>query len=120
MGADYHGKGTPLLYSLLCFTAMAVALSFIMAWITLKSGSLWPAALLHATHNLFVQAVFDSATVERASTSWWIGEFGAGLVITISIAAFVILRNFGTRGLAEIDKPAPDADRPASLKAMVT
>jgi membrane protease YdiL (CAAX protease family) len=100
LGADYRGQGTPLVYSILCFTAMAVALSFIMAWITIKSGSLWPAALLHATHNLFVQAVFDSATVEKASTHWWIGEFGAGLVITISIAAFVILR---------VSKPQPSS-----------
>jgi membrane protease YdiL (CAAX protease family) len=118
IGADYHGNGTPLVYSILCFTAMAVALSLIMAWITIKSGSLWPAALLHATHNLFVQAVFDGATVERASTNWWIGEFGAGLVITISIAAFLILRNSRTAKL--LDKPAADADRPANLEAMAT
>src|SRR5688572_11443458 len=43
IGADYHGEGTPIVYSLACFAAMVIALSFVMAWITLKSRSLWPA-----------------------------------------------------------------------------
>jgi membrane protease YdiL (CAAX protease family) len=120
LGADYHGKGTPLLYSVLCFYVMAVSLSFIMAWAVLRSGGFWPAALLHASHNLFVQAVFDSATVERASTNWWIGEFGAGLAITISVVAYVILRGSRIEDLEAIDKPAAGADRPARRKAMVT
>jgi membrane protease YdiL (CAAX protease family) len=93
IGANYHGEGTPIAYSLLCFAAMVVAMSFVMAWITLKSRSFWPAALLHSTHNLFVQAVFDGATIETPSTNWWTGEFGAGLVVTISIAAFVLVRS---------------------------
>jgi len=95
IGADYHGQGTPIAYSLLCFSAMIVALSVIMAWITLRSGSLWPAALLHATHNLFIQAVFDNATVNRPATAWVTGEFGIGLVVTITIAALLLLRYGG-------------------------
>lgn len=92
IGANYRGDGTPIAYSIACFVAMVVAMSIIMAWITLKSGSLWPAALLHATHNLFVQAVFDASTVNRGSTAWLTGEFGIGLVITIAIAAALLLR----------------------------
>ena len=95
IGANYHGQGTPIAYSLLSFSTMVIALSFIMAWITLKSRSLWPAAVLHATHNLFVQTVFDGATVDTGSTQWWTSEFGAGLVITVTLAAFLLLR-FGS------------------------
>ena len=94
IGADYRGAGTPLIYSMLCFTLMIVALSVIMAWITIRSGSLWPAALLHGTHNLFVQAVFDRATVNGPQTPWVIGEFGFGLVVTVAIAAALLL-HFG-------------------------
>ncbi len=108
IGANYHGEGTPIAYSLLCFAVMIIALSFVMAWIALKSRSFWPAAVLHATHNLFVQAVFDGATIENESTNWWTGEFGAGLVITISIAAFVLLRSS-----KRIDRPNIEAVMPA-------
>jgi len=99
IAANYHGEGTPIAYSLICFAAMIVALSFVMAWITLKSRSLWPAAVLHATHNLFVQGVFDGATVETASTNWLTSEFGAGLAITIAIAALLLVRYGPRRGI---------------------
>ena len=92
IGANYRSEDTPLLYSLACFATMIVGLSFIMTWITVKSRSLWPAALLHATHNLFVQGVFDSATVKGTTTSWWTGEFGIGLALAMAIAAALLWR----------------------------
>lgn len=92
IAADYHGEGTPVAYSLICFAAMIVALSFLMAWLTLKSGSFWPAAVLHASHNLFVQQVFDAATVNRGATNYLTGEFGIGLVVTVSLAAIILTR----------------------------
>lgn len=91
IGGDYRGVGTPLAYSIACFLAMVIAMSVIMAWITLKSGSLWPAAVLHASHNLFVQGVFDSAFT-GPKANWLTGEFGIGLVVTIGIAALVLFR----------------------------
>ena len=91
IGGDYRGSGTPLAYSLVCFAAMVIALACVMAWITLKSGSLWPAAMLHASHNLFVQGVFDSA-FRGPQANWVTGEFGIGLVITIAITALILLR----------------------------
>ncbi|QIK97028.1 CPBP family intramembrane metalloprotease [Sphingomonas sp. HDW15A] len=90
--AGYHGNGTPLLYSIACFTVMVVGLAVIMAWITAKSGSFWPAAMLHATHNLFVQGVFDAATVTDNYSAYWTGEFGAGLALSIALAAGLCLR----------------------------
>jgi membrane protease YdiL (CAAX protease family) len=89
---NYRGEGTPIVYSLACFAVMVIGLATIMAWLTLKSRSLWPAALLHATHNLFVQAVFDGATIEGPNANWLTGEFGIGLAITIAIAAWLLIR----------------------------
>ena len=104
--ANYRGEGTPLLYSLACFSLMIIALGVIMAWLTLKSRSLWPAALLHATHNLFVQAIFDGATREGPDSYWLTGEFGIGLAVTIAIAAWLLIR-FG--GLPEVGRNADRA-----------
>jgi membrane protease YdiL (CAAX protease family) len=92
IGANYRSDDTPLLYSLACFTVMITGLSFIMAWITLKSRSLWPAALLHSTHNLFIQGLFDGATVNGPATGWWTGEFGIGLALAIALAAALLWR----------------------------
>jgi membrane protease YdiL (CAAX protease family) len=91
--ADYNA-GTPAWYGLTCFTIMVVADSFILAWLTLRSGSLWPAAILHGSHNLFIQSIFTPLTRDTGPTKYIIDEFGIGLVVTITIAAIVLCRKF--------------------------
>ncbi len=89
--ADYN-KGAPAWYSLVCFTLMVVADSFIMAWLTLRSRSLWPAAIFHGSHNLFIQSILTPLTRDTGPTKYIIDEFGIGLVMTIAIAALLIGR----------------------------
>ncbi|HZE58401.1 MAG TPA: type II CAAX endopeptidase family protein [Chthoniobacterales bacterium] len=88
---DYN-KGAPAWYSLTCFTLMVVADSFIMAWLTLRSRSLWPAAIFHGSHNLFIQSIFTPLTRDTGPTKYVIDEFGIGLVITISVGALLAWR----------------------------
>jgi membrane protease YdiL (CAAX protease family) len=66
--ADYH-SGTPVWVALACFTVMAVGISFAFAWLRLQSGSFWPAVLMHASHNLFIQQVFDPLTQDTSPGS---------------------------------------------------
>jgi membrane protease YdiL (CAAX protease family) len=84
--ADYH-SATPRLYAIACFTVMVLGMSFLLAWLRLRSGSVWPAALLHASHNLWVQAVFDPLTRDTGATAYLTGEFGALLALAIGVAA---------------------------------
>jgi membrane protease YdiL (CAAX protease family) len=76
--SDYN-SGTATWYALICFTALVISASFIFAWMRLKSGSLWTGAMLHASHNLFVQAIFTPVTRNTGKTAWYIDEFGAVL-----------------------------------------
>jgi membrane protease YdiL (CAAX protease family) len=89
--ADYNA-GTPAWYGVICFTIMAVSGSFIMAWLTLRARSLWPAAILHASHNLFIQSIFTPLTKDTGLTKYIIDEFGIGLVITVTIGAVIVWR----------------------------
>ena len=91
IGADYNG-GTPAWYSVLCFAVMVVALGVPFAWLRLRSGSVWPAAILHATHNLFVQGFFDRVTVDTGPTRWLTGEFGAALALSIVVTSWLFWR----------------------------
>ena len=85
---DYNA-GTPSWYGLTCFTVMVVAIAVVFAWVRLKSGSLWTGAILHASHNLYVQAIFTPLTADRGKTAWFIDEFGAVLpLITIVVAIY--------------------------------
>jgi uncharacterized protein len=89
--ADYNAGG-PAWYGLTCFTIMVVADSFILAWLTLSARSLWPAAILHGSHNLFIQSILTPLTSDTGPTKYFIDEFGIGLVITITIGAIIVWR----------------------------
>jgi membrane protease YdiL (CAAX protease family) len=97
--ADYN-SGTPAWYGLTCFTVLVVSISFVFAWFPLKSGSLWTGAILHASHNLFIQSVFTPLTKENGQTKYFIDEFGAVLPIVCLIVAIY----FWTRR-GELTKP---------------
>jgi uncharacterized protein len=86
--ANYHGAG-PTWYSLVCFTVMVLGISFLFAWMRLKSGSVWTGMFLHASHNIFIQGFFDPLTRPALLTRYLIGEFGAGLAIIAVIIAVI-------------------------------
>lgn len=88
---DYNA-GTPTWYGLTCFTVMVISLSFIFAWMRLKSGSLWTGAILHASHNLYIQAIFTPLTRNTGKTAWYIDEFGCVLPIVAVIVAVYFWR----------------------------
>jgi len=85
--ADYNA-GTNPAYALTCFTLMVIGMAYIMGWLRLKSNSLWPAAMLHASHNLFVQAIFDQMTTTAGRVRYITTEFGFGLALTVAATAF--------------------------------
>jgi uncharacterized protein len=89
--ADYNA-GTATWYAVLCFAIMVVSLAIPLAWLRLRSGSVWPAAILHASHNLFVQGFFDRVTVDTGPTRWLTTEFGAALAVTIGMTAWMFWR----------------------------
>jgi membrane protease YdiL (CAAX protease family) len=79
---------------------MVMAMGTVMAWLRTVSRSLWPPAVLHASHNLLVQGVFDAGTTAGPWSGYLTGEFGVGLVLTIGVVAWLMVKN---RSLA----PAP-------------
>jgi uncharacterized protein len=89
--ADYNA-GTPAWFSVPCFALMVVAIAVPMAWLRLRTGSVWPAAIMHASHNLFVQGFFDRVTVDTGPTRWLTTEFGAALAVTIGVVAWMFWR----------------------------
>jgi membrane protease YdiL (CAAX protease family) len=84
---DYNA-GTPTWYGLTCFTVMVISMSFVFAWMRLKSGSLWTGAILHASHNLYIQGIFTPITRNTGKTAWFIDEFGC--VLPLVAIAFAI------------------------------
>lgn len=110
--ANYN-SGAPKWYALLVFTWMVIAGSFVYAWLRLKSGSVWTAVILHASHNLFIQEIFDPLTEDRGITSYVTTEFGAGLALAYTVLAWYFWRRRGELATAGEAAPA-GAPQPAA------
>jgi uncharacterized protein len=85
---DYN-SGAPVLYAVLCFVVLVLGISIPLAWLRMKSGSLWTAAVLHASHNLVIQAILDVLTTQKPLTPFITTEFGAGLALSAVVIGFI-------------------------------
>lgn len=95
--SDYN-SGAPTWYTLICFAVLAMGLSFALAWLRLRSNSLWPAVILHGSHNLFVQAIFDPLTADKGITRYITTEFGIGLAL-VGLAIALIFWKIANAGV---------------------
>lgn len=82
-----YNNGVSILLSFICFSISIMAVSFIVTWFRMKSESVWPATVLHASHNLFVGSFFDEMTVDKGITKIFTTEFGIGLALIYALIA---------------------------------
>ena len=98
--SDYN-NGTPWWFALPCFCALTIGISIIMTWLRLASNSIWPCALLHATHNVFIELFFTPLTGSRGPiTAYVIDEFG--LLVPAVVLLFALFVWFKRRTLATV------------------
>jgi membrane protease YdiL (CAAX protease family) len=91
VGSGYNGGGD-IRFELLSFFVGVVSMSAVLSWLRLRSGSLWPCATMHASHNLFIQDVFDPLSSRGPSHVTMVGEFGivfAAAVLVVSIPFWI-------------------------------
>ena len=93
---NYYAE-TPRWFAVICFTTSMVGMSFVYSWLRLRSGSVWPAAVLHASHNATFTLVFSAMTADSGQTAWAIDEFGY-LLAGASIVMAVLVVRFGNVG----------------------
>ncbi|NTU81660.1 MAG: CPBP family intramembrane metalloprotease [Chloroflexales bacterium] len=95
-GGGGYTSGAPAWYAVACFLVHIVGVSFAFAWLRLASGSIWPAVLLHATHNAFIQGVLDKLTADTGPTEYVTTEFGLGLALIGVVVGLVFWKLGGS------------------------
>jgi membrane protease YdiL (CAAX protease family) len=88
---NYGQTETPLWFRLTCFTILVISTGILLAWLRMKSGSIWPVVIFHATHNGVIQMFFNRITIDTGKTAWFTGEFGLALVPVLLLLAFFSL-----------------------------
>ncbi len=81
--------GVPTAYALLWFAIQSVVLAFPLVWFRLRTGSIWPVLVVHATLNAGIYFVGQAMT--RPQAPWLLGEGGvlttAGLAVAVALTA---------------------------------
>ncbi len=78
-------------FALVTFSLTLVGAGTVLACITLKSGSVLPAVVLHGAQNGFTHGFFLTHTAKSDISAYWLSEAGALLAVAWLIAAAATL-----------------------------
>ena len=97
IGLEADELGVNTVYLLITATVGGIGLSTIMAWLRLKSGSVWTAVFFHAALNSYNQGFFESLTETTSNlTSYISGEFGLMMSLVAAFAGYLFWRKRDT------------------------
>ncbi len=115
MGYEYGFGywGAPVVGPLL-WLVVTCFLSTILAWLTLRSGSVWPAVLAHGTFNggATLMVAFSAGPIDSL-----VGPSVAGIVGSLGLAALALLIFVSPRLLAPMEGTPPPAPKPVHAPA---
>lgn len=92
MLAGLYESGTTTWYQLTMFAVQTVSMTAILAYVRLKSNSVWPAILLHASHNYIDQVICGPLT-NHSNQAYFVGETGFVTAIAIILIAILLFKN---------------------------
>lgn len=97
---DYSaGEGSRWLQVAL-FTVSLASMGVVFAYFAFRANSLWPAVVLHASHNCLFQRVYTPLTVKGPGTHLYIDEFGCLLPVVSLVLAVYFCRRARAEGIA--------------------
>lgn len=88
------GAGAPAVFGLVCFGAFAMGFGTALAWLRVRSGSVWPAVIAHAAHNAVLFGILRHSFDDASPAAPWLrGEFGLLLaVIALAVGGLCLWR----------------------------
>ena len=85
-------SAAPWWFALTILTITVTLAGFSAAWLRLRSGSVWPVVLAHASFNLYIQSAFNPLTGDTGITEYIVDEFGVAFVLSGTVIAYVFWR----------------------------
>ena len=92
-----YASGPHPLLSAGLFTIMVIGNALVAGVLRLRSGSVWPAIVLHAAWNSIIQHPFDRSSVGPAATLW-VGESGVLVAVTTLIVGWLVYQRWRKDG----------------------
>jgi membrane protease YdiL (CAAX protease family) len=98
--AGYNHPDAPLLGTFVLFPIQLVAVSFIMAWVTIRANSFWPAALMHGSGNGIEAGVMSSLNLDASLTPLTADLLNIGVTIVIALLCLLFTPRQGQAAAA--------------------
>jgi membrane protease YdiL (CAAX protease family) len=87
----YNFPEHPYIGSFILFPLLMVGASLFFGWLTIKSGSFWPAALAHGTVNSIQQGLIDNLQLQISQL--YVDILRTGLILLVGIVCLFLLRS---------------------------
>ncbi len=116
MGYNYgfDRLGLPMVAAALVYLVYVICLSTFFAWVTLRSGSVWPAALAHGTNNNLVTVMVNYM---RTAPNTLIGPSPLGIVGMLGFVLLALPIFFSRTALAPMARAPSAAPQPIQAPA---
>lgn len=102
---DDYMSGTPLWYNLISFVLCIFPVGVIAGLLAIESGSVWPSALLHASHNNYDQAIFGLMT-NGDNKMYFVSETGIFTIVCVWTIAIIMYLRYRKKQAAVYDAVA--------------
>lgn len=89
----------PLWYQAPIYVLQMIAVSYPMFYLTIRSGSVWPAAILHFLDNFISQLILDQS-FSGQMRPFLVGETGILSLCALIIFAGIVVRRYSVKGLS--------------------
>jgi membrane protease YdiL (CAAX protease family) len=80
---------TPAWFTLPVFSVTLVAAATVMAWLTIRTRSLWPAVIMHGSQNAITQDFFSEYTSQTGNSAYYASEVGALIAVAWIVVAYI-------------------------------
>jgi membrane protease YdiL (CAAX protease family) len=92
-GAYSAASGPSVGLSVVMFIIIATSFSYLLAWLRLDSGIIWPSFVAHATSNALTQSAFNPVT-QGNNSMLWIGESGIVTAVVLLLLVLLVRRMY--------------------------
>lgn len=88
--AGYNHPEAPVLGTFVLFPLQLIAISFVMAWLTLRARSFWPAVLLHGSGNGIEAGVMSSLKLTAGVSPLTADLLSLGVTLLLALVCIVM------------------------------
>ncbi len=99
-----YGNTSNLLFGIPFFVISLTLISVPMSYYVLKAKNIWPAILMHASHNALIQALFEPMTISNEKSQFLKDE--TGLILAIVSIVIGIIYGIKIKKLCLTTKPS--------------